>query len=237
MGVESHSWVGSLEVGVGAGAWAGDAEATHRWLKVGTVVEMRRVAAVVLCAGGASRWQASAAAEGLSVSHKLLAPLRGRTIVEWAIEHALEAALDATIVVSGSVALPVAITTDARVTIVHNPRWIDGQAGSLGLGLEACAAMGVDAAICGLGDQPFIESDAWELVARSATGTPIAVATYGGARRNPVRLDASVWPLVPRTGDEGARALMRSRPDWVTEVACQGNPADIDTVEDLLSWS
>ncbi len=198
---------------------------------------MGRVAAVVLCAGGASRWQASAAAAGLSVAHKLLAPLRGRTVVEWAVEHALEARLDATIVVSGSVALPVAITTDARVTIVHNPLWIDGQAGSLALGLEACAAIGIDAAVCGLGDQPFIGSDAWELVARSVTDTPIAVATYGGARRNPVRLDAAAWPFVPRTGDEGARTLMRSRPEWVTEVACPGNPADIDTVEDLLSWS
>ena len=191
----------------------------------------------MLCAGGASRWQASAAAAGLAVSHKLLAPIRGRTVVEWAVTNALDAHLDVTIVVSGSVALPASITSDPRLVVVCNPRWADGQAGSLGLALDTCGSLNMDVAVCGLGDQPFLEPQAWELLGRGSFATPIAVATYGGARRNPVRLDASVWPLVSRTGDEGARPLLRSRPDWVTEVACPGNPTDIDTVEDLLSWS
>jgi CTP:molybdopterin cytidylyltransferase MocA len=69
----------------------------------------------------------------------------------------------------------------------------------------------------------------------AAAAAPIAVATYEGRRRNPVRLGREVWPLLPSTGDQGASVLFGDHP--VVEVACPGDPQDIDRVEDLGEWS
>ncbi|MCU1376419.1 MAG: hypothetical protein JWO68_3705 [Actinomycetia bacterium] len=177
-------------------------------------------AAVLLAAGGGTRFGGD--------GHKLLAPFRGRPLVAWALDAA--GVLDELIVVTGAVDLDL----PAGARRVHNPRWAEGQATSLAAGVDAAA--GHDAVVVGLGDQPLIPAEAWRLVA-AATTTPIAVATYGGQRRNPVRLAASTWPSLPRVGDEGARSLLRGRPDLVTEVACPGDPADVDTQEDLATWS
>ena len=186
-----------------------------------------RTVAVVLAAGGGSRWSADGS------GHKLLAPFRGRPLVTWALDAALGAGLAETWVVTGAADLSGLVPAGVRV--LTNPAWPEGQATSLQRAIEAARAAGVEAIVVGLGDQPLIDSSAWRAVA--SAGGEIAVATYDGQRRNPVKLSSSVWDLLPRTGDEGARPLMRSRPDLVQEVPCQGEPADVDTREDLQRWS
>jgi CTP:molybdopterin cytidylyltransferase MocA len=93
------------------------------------------------------------------------------------------------------------------------------------------------AVVVGLGDQPFIPAETWAAIANAPTEQQIVVATYRGLRRNPVRIAARWWGEIPRTGDEGARPLLRNRAEFVHELPCNGDPADIDTVEDLLRWS
>jgi molybdenum cofactor cytidylyltransferase len=181
------------------------------------------VAAAVLAAGGATRF---------GDGHKLVAPFRGRPLFEWALEAALEAELDETVVVLGAIDLEL----PEGVTALRNDQWATGLASSLAVAVDAARLAGHTAIVVGLADQPMVPSSAWRAVA-AARDTPIAVATYDGVRGNPVRLDSSVWDDLPRTGDAGARVLMRYRPELVREVPCQGTAADVDTVEDLARWS
>lgn len=188
-------------------------------------------AAVVLAAGLGSRFTGP--------TPKLLASLRGRPLVVWAIESAAAAGLAEVIVITGAVDLSDLLAPRAPgVRLVANPRFAQGQSTSLVAGIDAAEAAGHDAVVVGLGDQPFVPTEAWRAVAAART-TPMAVATYAGARRNPVRLGAEVWDEVRRSvhGDEGARALLATWPDRVTEVGCAGSPEDIDTTEDLDQWN
>ena len=190
------------------------------------VNRVRNVRAVVLAAGGGSRFAGA--------GHKLLAARDGLTVVEHAVAAAHEA-LGEVLVVSGAAQLPSELTAMPGVRLVHNPRWADGQATSLATAIALVEDdHAIDAVVVGLGDQPGITPDAWRRVAASTA--PIAIATYDGRRRNPVRLHRSIWQLLPSTGDEGARALTRLRADLVEEVPCSGSPDDIDTLEDVLLW-
>ena len=179
--------------------------------------------AVILAAGEGRRFDGS--------SHKLLARWQGRPLFASAIEAALTAGIGPVLVVTGAARLRL----PAGVIEIHNAAWRDGQATSLAAAVAFARAASWSAIVVGLADQPGIDPSAWQAVA--ASSAPIAVATYDGARRNPVRLADVVWPLLPTTGDEAARAVMRMRPDLVEDVTCNGQPADIDTVEDLARWS
>ena len=190
-------------------------------------------AAVVLAAGGGSRF---VDADGNPAStHKLLALLHGQSVLQRAVAASQGAEADELVVVVGAVE-PEAVDLATPATIIVNPRWREGQATSLHVAVAHARAHGHDAIVVGLGDQPLLASSAWHAVSR-ATETPIAVATYDGRRGHPVRLHSSIWHDLPDTGDTGAKGLLASRPDLVTEVVSEGNPADIDTVEDLARWS
>jgi molybdenum cofactor cytidylyltransferase len=188
------------------------------------------VAGVVLAAGGGRRFAASGG-EG----HKLLAELEGVPVVVRALEAVLAAGLDEVVLVEGAVDLTAVVAPD--LVRLRNPGWEGGIATSLQMAVRHAADAGHDAVVVGLGDQPGVTTDAWRTVAGAPSEPPIAVATYDGRRGNPVRLAAAVWSLLPVDGDEGARALMRGRPELVREVPCTGRAGDVDTVEDLERWS
>jgi len=92
----------------------------------------------------------------------------------------------------------------------------------------------VAATVIGLADQPGISPEAWQRVATA--DAVIATASYDGEPGHPVRIDASLWPQLPETGDFGARALLRKYEHLVERIPCSGSPFDIDTTKDLDEW-
>jgi molybdenum cofactor cytidylyltransferase len=183
------------------------------------------VLGVVLAAGGGTRYKGD--------THKLLAPLRGRPVVTWAVEHAIAAGFAEVVVVTGAADLAGVMPAGAR--LVANPAWADGQATSLAVAVGEARRGSYAAVVVGLGDQPFVPPECWSAV--GAAAGPLATATFDGVRTPPVRIARELWGELPTSGDEGARVLMRGRPDLVSEIACRGQAIDIDTVEDLRPWS
>jgi CTP:molybdopterin cytidylyltransferase MocA len=186
--------------------------------------------AVLLAAGAGSRF--------LGSEHKLLATLPrsgGRSILEISLQQVLEAGFTTIVVVTGAADIPSGMLAHPSVTVVHNNRWAEGQSGSVLIGIHEAQRLEASAVVVGLADQPFVTAEAWRRVAHATA--PIAVATYAGRRGNPVRLHESIWPLLPNSGDSGARDLIRLRPELVSQVDCPGSAADIDTQEDLAQWT
>lgn len=183
------------------------------------------VGAVVLAAGRGHRFGEPA---------KLRVPFRGRPLVRWAVDAALAARIGPVTVVVGGVDLSDVLPPG--VDVLENPAAGEGLATSLAVALDRAAGLGLTAVVVGLGDQPLVPASAWRAVA-TETATPVVMARYGGERAHPVRLAREVWGLLPSRGEEGARRLVRERPELVTLVPCSGHPADIDTPEDLDRWS
>ena len=188
------------------------------------------IAAVILAAGLGERFEGD--------THKLLSPFRGKPVLQWVLEAANDAEFDEVYLVSGAIDFEKETSLnvfDYGVTIVENHSFEDGQATSLRSAIAVADHHKHEAIVVGLGDMPLVPSSAWSAVAQAET--ILGVATFSGNRRPPMKIHHELWPLIPISGDEGARSLLRLRPDLIHDVPCDGNPVDIDTRGDLARWS
>jgi len=182
-----------------------------------------RVAGILLAAGEGSRLG----------QPKALVEISGETLAERGVALLRGGGADPVILVTGAV--PVTIPSALSV---HNPDWSTGMGSSLATGLRALEDSDVGAAVVALADQPLVgEQAVRRLIGAYRDGAAVAVAGYAGEPRNPVLIGREHWPEVIElaTGDTGARAFLRARPELVTLVECgdTGSPDDVDTPEDL----
>ena len=182
------------------------------------------VAGVLLAAGEGSRFGRP----------KALVELNGQTLAERGVALLRAGGADPILVVTG--AAPVELSGTRSV---YNPEWRTGMGSSLRTALRALTdTTGVGAVVVALADQPLVGAAAVaRLIAAYRDGASVAVAAYDGQPRNPVLLARPHWAevIATATGDQGARAFLRTRRDVITLVECgdTGRPDDVDTPADL----
>lgn len=189
------------------------------------------IAALVLAAGGSSRFG----------SPKALAPLRGRPLLQHAVD-AVSALLPVTLVLGAE-----ADTIRSRLIfdgqVIVNTEWREGLASSLRIGLESlCAdhAQRPHAVLIALGDQPAVNRndyrrliDAWQ-----AQRTAIVAARWDGVLGAPCIFPQTLFDSLRQLqGDRGARGLLQSLRDQVVAVDLEHARWDVDTPADLAEIS
>ena len=192
------------------------------------------LSAIVLAAGASTRLGRP----------KQLLPLGDRPLLQHVVDAALASRLDEVVVVLGHGAQEVRAALrpagSAPLRLVVNPDHARGQSGSLRLGLSSASPRAAAAAIL-LGDQPRVGADLIDRVAAAFLdgSHPAARPVYSGAAGcvipgHPVFLARRIWPEVGNLGgDEGARVLLSTRPEWLLQVPVEGEaPVDVDSWED-----
>lgn len=184
------------------------------------------VAGIILAAGEGSRFG----------GQKLLAPLRGRPLVQHVLDAANASSLSPLALVVGAGADELLAPLHlGRALVCLNPAAASGQASSLQAGLRA--AGDADAAIVLLGDQPGVTAALLQvLVARQrASGAVAVLCAWEGRRMPPSLLHRDLWPAIHAlSGDTGAREILAGRDDVaVVEVdPALGSLEDVDTRDD-----
>ncbi|MBA3672151.1 MAG: nucleotidyltransferase family protein [Gemmatimonadaceae bacterium] len=194
------------------------------------------IAGVLLAAGSSSRFGAQ----------KLVAPLRGRAVIEWSL-GTLASAVDECWVVVPSLDDAVAVVVrraEGRAHIVANVDRHGGIASSIVAGVSALPA-DCDAAVIALGDEPLIAAAVVMTMVRRfvADDHDAVMPNYRDGPGRPVLFSRALFPaLVSLRGDRGAADLLRAVGPRVCRVDVDvPGPRDVDTVDalgalDAMTW-
>lgn len=214
-----------------------------------------RTCAAVLAAGASRRFGAP----------KLLAPFGETTLLDRALDAALGSAADCAVVVTGAYhdeMMPHLLERGARLegdadvnvgasgacdgiesdisfAVARNRRWESGQASSVRAAVRFARARGCTALLVMVADQPRVTAAhlnalLWEYDQGRAQAY---LSANDNGHGNPCLFDQSLFDdLLALEGDEGARALFRSRRDIVARHVHFDDPYlfdDVDTRDDL----
>jgi molybdenum cofactor cytidylyltransferase len=185
------------------------------------------IAGLVLAAGEGRRFG----------GRKQLAELRGRPLIEYALE-AIRAvpAIERVAVVLGAGADEVRARADLDgIEVLIAEDWREGISASLREGVAALAES--ESVVVVLADQPLITPQVIAAVVDRVDGPePAARATFGGRPGHPVLIKRELFADVERlTGDAGARDLLERAGVAKVECGHLASARDVDTRQDLAA--
>jgi len=187
-----------------------------------------RVAAVVLAAGGSTRFG----------KPKQFALFQGETFIRRIVRAAIESDCAPVVVVAAENSVHITSElTQFTVTIAMNPDWQRGLGSSIVVGIRHTMnlAPDVDAVLLLTCDQPFLTAAVLTqlIQLRLTTGKPIVASAYAGTLGIPALFDRSCFPdLLQLKGDSGAKGIILERQHDVASFDFPAAEIDVDTAAD-----
>jgi molybdenum cofactor cytidylyltransferase len=187
-----------------------------------------RVAAVVLAAGGSTRFG----------KPKQFALFQGETFIRRIVAAAIQAGCTPVAVVTGEDSAQVTLElTRLSVSIAMNPGWLSGVGSSIRVGVQRAMdlAADLDASLLLSCDQPFVTAAvlAQLIQMRLTSGQPIVASAYAATLGIPALFDRSCFPdLLRLKEDSGAKKIILARPHDVVSFDFPAGAIDIDTAAD-----
>ena len=189
-----------------------------------------RIAIIILGAGASTRLN----------EPKQLLPFNGKTLIEHAIDAALNSNVGPVYVVlgcSGDLISKKLKSYRRKITIVQNPDWENGVSSSIRTGLNEAEKK--DARIYGimitLVDQPLINTSHLVKMIKShfTFGKKIIASGYGGSFGVPAFFHKSMFNYIEKlNGDQGAKSIISNLKQDVHIIPNPDAELDIDTEED-----
>lgn len=191
-----------------------------------------RIGCVVMAAGDGTRFGAT--------DNKLLAPIRGKPLLQHAVDAVCGSdALSCTLVLGHDAEVVLAGIDTRRCSVMRNERWQEGIASSLRCGLQPHVKD--DACIFLVGDQPsIVAADLNNLISARGARSSIIALRAGRTWGTPILFPREDFPsLLDLVGDRGAKryaATQKKRVRFV-DAASPAAFVDVDTRKDLKRYA
>ena len=196
------------------------------------MLQEKPTAGIILAAGESTRFGRP----------KQLLRLKGRYLIEWVLDAALESELSRIILVLGYAHQEIRQALGkklrhAKLQLEVNPHYQKGQSHSLQVGLSRIKTT-FPAVMFLLADQPLVDAATINCLLDKfgSADKDICVPTFHGKRGNPSIFSQKFYKhIMEIKGDIGARQIIKSHPERVLEIEIK-NPlffSDVDTPEDF----